>query len=50
MISTVHSFYNAIFGCIGMIPVISESCYKGTILQKSYRKKTISWSNPLIIL
>ena len=24
--------------------VISESCYKGTILQKNYRKMTISWS------
>ena len=24
--------------------VISESCYDGTILQRNYRKMTISWS------
>ena len=24
--------------------VISESCYKGTILQRNYRKMTITWS------
>ena len=27
-----------------MDSVISESCYKGTILQKKYRKMTIKWS------
>ena len=39
-------------GSIGMDPVISELCYKGTniflhkrtILQRNYRKMTISWS------
>ena len=29
---------------IGMDRVISGSCYKGTILQKKYRKMTIKWS------
>ena len=24
--------------------VISESCYKGTVLQRNYRNMTISWS------
>ena len=27
-----------------MHQVISESCYKGTILQRNYRKMTILWS------
>ena len=31
-------------GFIGMDRVISEQCYKGTILQKNYRKMTIKWS------
>ena len=32
------------FGSIGMDHVISELCYKGTILQRNYRKMTIVWS------
>ena len=31
-------------GSIGMDCVISELCYKGTILQRNYRKMTIKWS------
>ena len=31
-------------GYIGMDRVISELCYKGTTLQKNYRKMTILWS------
>ena len=31
-------------GFTGMDLVISESCYKGTILQRNYRKMTILWS------
>ena len=31
-------------GSIGMDHVITVSCYKGTILQKNYRKMTILWS------
>ena len=27
-----------------MNPFISELCYKGTILQRNYRKMTIKWS------
>ena len=27
-----------------MDSIISESCYKGIILQRNYRKMTISWS------
>ena len=30
-------------GCIGMDHVISELCYKETILQSNYRKVTIIW-------
>ena len=38
-------FVRLCFGFIGMDHVISELCYKGTILQRNYRKeKTISWS------
>ena len=29
---------------IGMNCIISEPCYKGTLLQRKYRKMTISWS------
>ena len=32
------------WAAIGMGCVIRESCYKGTILQRNYRKMTISWS------
>ena len=32
------------FGSIEIDHVISELCYKGTILQKNYRKMTILWS------
>ena len=31
-------------GSIGMDCVLSKSCYKGTILQRNYRKITILWS------
>ena len=31
-------------GSIGMDCVISELCYKETILQRNYRKMTIKWS------
>ena len=31
-------------GSIGIDHVISRSCYKGTILQRNYRKMTIVWS------
>ena len=31
-------------GSIGMDRVISDPCYKGTILQRNYRKMTIKWS------
>ena len=37
-INTVQSLYNA-KDC-----VISDSCYKGTILQQNYSKMTIKWS------
>ena len=43
-IYTVHSFITLYLGSIGMDHVISESCYKGTILQRNDRKMTISWS------
>ena len=36
--------YNAMLGSIGMDRVISESGYKGTILQRIYWKMTFSWS------
>ena len=36
--------YNAIIRSIGTDPVISKSCYIGTILQRNYRKVTIPWS------
>ena len=35
---TVQFLYNAMFGSICMDRVISEWCYKGTILQRNYRK------------
>ena len=31
-------------GSIGLDDVISELCYKATILQRNYRKMTILWS------
>ena len=31
-------------GSIGMDHVISESCCKGTIIQRNYRKNNIIWS------
>ena len=37
----VESLYNAIFDVIGMDHVISEPFYKGTILQRYYKKMTI---------
>ena len=47
LLYTVQSLYNAIFGFIRMNCIISELCYKGTILkflQRNYRKMTIKWS------
>ena len=38
----VQSLYNPNFGSIGMDHVISELCYIETILQRNYRKMTIS--------
>ena len=38
------SFITLCLGSIIMDCVISETCYKGTILQKKYRKMTILWS------
>ena len=35
-------------GSMGMNRVISESCYKVTILQKSYRKMTMNGHFPII--
>ena len=42
---TLQFFYNAMFGSIEMDSVVgfSGSCNKGTILQRIYRKMTISW-------
>ena len=42
--STVQSIYNASLRSTGMDNVIHvcESCYKGTILHRNYRKMTIS--------
>ena len=37
-------FIKLCLGFIGLDSVISESCYKGTILQRNYRKMTILWS------
>ena len=36
-------FIKLYLGSIGMDCVISESCYKGIILQRNYRKMTIKW-------
>ena len=45
------SFVNAqlspfimLFRSIGIGFVVNDPCYKGTILQKNYRKMTISWA------
>ena len=38
------SFIMLSLGPIIMNQVINELCYKGTILQRNYRKMTISWS------
>ena len=35
-------------GSIGMDCIITETCYKGTILQKNYRKMTIPLSNFMV--
>ena len=40
MIATVRSLDNAMFGPMEMDYVISELFYKGTILQRNYRKMT----------
>ena len=51
-LDTVQSLYNAMFGLtlgsIGMDCVIRESCYKGTILQKNYRKIIFYGHFPII--
>ena len=48
---TVLSLYNAIFEVpLGMDIVISESFYKGKILQRNYRKMTIYGHFPIISL
>ena len=39
-----NTFITLSLGSIGMDHVISELCYKGTILQRNYRKMTILWS------
>ena len=46
LIVTVHSLYKLTLclGSIGMDSVISESCYKRAILQRTDRKMTITWS------
>ena len=36
-------FYNSMIGAHRNSCVISKFCYKGTILQRNYRKMTISW-------
>ena len=44
-------FKTLYLGFIGMDRVISGSCYKGIILQRNYKKMTISWSfsyNPFV--
>ena len=38
------SFIILCFGFIGIVHVISKLCYKGTNLQRNYRKMTIKWS------
>ena len=43
-INTVKSYIMLLSGSIGMDHVISKSCYKGTILQRNYKKMTILWS------
>ena len=40
-LDTMPSLYNTMFVVIGMDHVISELCYKGTILQRNYRKMTV---------
>ena len=37
-------FIALFLGYSGLDHVINESCYKRTILQRNYRKMTISWS------
>ena len=41
-------FITLCFGSIGMDCVITVTCYKGTILQKNYRKMTIPLSNFMV--
>ena len=36
--------YNSMFGILLNGQAVSELCYKGTILQRNYRKITILWS------
>ena len=42
-LTTLHSFYNYVWGPWEGT-VISEPCFKGTILQRNDREMTISWS------
>ena len=39
-----NPFIMLCLGSIEMDGVTSDSCYKGTLLQRNYRKMTISWS------
>ena len=48
-LGTVRSLYNAIFGVHMNGPYISGLYYKGTILQRNYRKMTILWSFSYVI-
>ena len=43
-LSTVQALYNVTMGSIEMDLDISGMCYKGTILQRNYKKMTIPWS------
>ena len=43
--STVQSLYSAMFGISVILDYAAiEFCYKGTNLQRNYRKMTIIWS------
>ena len=41
---TCSPFITLSLGPIGMGHVISELCYRGTVLQRNYRKMNILWS------
>ena len=48
--NTVQYLYRAMFGVHRNILCISELCYKGTILQRDYRKMAINGHFPIIPL